>query len=790
MAGGAGLALGIGGIAGGSALGGTSGSILGAAGTGALIGSFFGPEGAALGAAGGAIYASVKALNALPKTSGTVLQGITSDFKNSTVAVNAFARATRSSGAALKANTTAVADALVKGTGLGKSARQVGLTQKDLTNAITQGGAAYKQVSDVLKSGGPWLEFSAKQLAQLRREYVAGKAAAITNALATGRVLGQYNKTVTAANLLTGAQFRVGTATKNAAGTARDFDAALRAVSLSVVSNGTSLDRDTSFGQANAVALQNAARASLRHAQAVTARTGSVKAGVKALETDRRRLIETATQSGLSAKAAGELADKIFGIPETWNSKITANTAAAKTKVEDLRSSISSLIDFITNAKPTLNVGTRVENLPPMLIGSYNGTPGVSTNANTGVAPTRNSRYGPSMLDMGYGPRASRPSAASKASGAAGATTGTSKGARKIAGTPAPSAEDAAQAAQERSDLRSAARSAGAALRAVGRNATSSAADLRSAGVDFLRAGRAAGLSASQMARLRSTERQMVSAGRARDRIAARLGTAPTGPTAYDRLATARGNFKDARSAVKSAFTSSFDITTAGQNQYGYAVSFRAIKRQLDKAVANAKRFTSVLRRLGKLGLNKVLLQQLADAGPSALPQALALVSATPKQLAALNSDARTLNALGDKAGTRVANSMYGAGLKSAEGLVRGLLSQESALNSAIKRLADGMVATLRSELDMHSPSRRLYKEAALGWKGYANGVESQQKTVEAAARGVVNASVVPGRGGITLGAAPGGATIHELHLHYPVPETVDRGLATAIRNARSGLGR
>jgi hypothetical protein len=190
-----------------------------------------------------------------------------------------------------------------------------------------------------------------------------------------------------------------------------------------------------------------------------------------------------------------------------------------------------------------------------------------------------------------------------------------------------------------------------------------------------------------------------------------------------------------------------------------------------------------VLRRLGREGLNKNLLTQLADAGPAALPQAVALLDATPKQLAQINRQYRALGIYGGTAGKRVADEMYGAGVKSAEGLVRGLLSQQSALNKAIKRLAQGMVLTLRHELNMHSPSQRLFNEGALAFEGYRLGIESKYGGIERAAAGA-GAKSIPGHHGAA------GVHIEELHLHYPTPDTVARGVAAGARIASTALGK
>lgn len=334
----------------------------------------------------------------------------------------------------------------------------------------------------------------------------------------------------------------------------------------------------------------------------------------------------------------------------------------------------------------------------------------------------------------------------------------------------------------------------------------STASDLRSASKELRDAAKTAKVSAAEAQRLARQQARLAGLGRKRDSVRERLGTAPTAPTAYERLASAKQNYADKRQSVKSAITGTFDISQAGQQPFGEPVSLRSIRAQLAKAVSNAHRFSVALRRLGKAGLNRGLLSQLAEAGPSALPQALALMSATPKELASINGQYRQLNASGSNAGKYVADQMYNAkkgspyykvGVGYAQGVVNGLLSKESALTKAIRRLANKMVAQLRKSLDMHSPSRRLYSEARLAFSGYENGIQSKHGDIARAAGRIGNASI-PTRGSHASG---GGGYVHiekqELHVHYPEDgdlggalKQLSRMTVHQVRAASQELGR
>jgi hypothetical protein len=241
------------------------------------------------------------------------------------------------------------------------------------------------------------------------------------------------------------------------------------------------------------------------------------------------------------------------------------------------------------------------------------------------------------------------PGGGSSSSGGSSGTTASQRGATKAA-----------------NDLKERLQAAASALSGFRSALGFSASSVRQAEQQWLAAARAAGATASQMTALRRVGDQLVSDFNQRARIQARLGTAPTAPTAYEQLATARQNFKDTRDAIVSAIKAGFDITSAGAISNPVGDSLRSsvlgsfsvtdvaaqptrrgvvglggvststatgkvaggdVLAQLRKSTLDAQQFVRLLRRLGAEGLPQGLLQQLADAGPSALPQAQALAA-------------------------------------------------------------------------------------------------------------------------------------------------------------------
>jgi hypothetical protein len=210
------------------------------------------------------------------------------------------------------------------------------------------------------------------------------------------------------------------------------------------------------------------------------------------------------------------------------------------------------------------------------------------------------------------------------------------------------------------------------------------------------------------LAPLARIQRKVIADMQWRDRIDARLGSAPTRPTAYDNLATATSNYSNEHGAVKSAVMGSFDILSAGASAQVYndrapaPTTGKSILAALKAAVAKAKTFGTVLKKLAKMGLAPTLLSQLAQAGPQALDQANALASSGAGTIHDITAQYAQLDKIAGAAGTTSADAMYGAGVNSARKVVNGLLSQRKAVVRAMQSLGQDAAKALDEALDPH----------------------------------------------------------------------------------------
>ncbi|WP_326827360.1 tape measure protein [Streptomyces sp. NBC_01751] len=144
-----------------------------------------------------------------------------------------------------------------------------------------------------------------------------------------------------------------------------------------------------------------------------------------------------------------------------------------------------------------------------------------------------------------------------------------------------------------------------------------------------------------------------------------------------------------------------FDSSEFGDN------SANALLARLKGKLAAIVGFRKNLGMLAKRGLGAGIINEIAQAGPEAGgAMAQSLLNADSGQIKQLNSTYSAIGKQSKNLGSMVSNDYYNAGIKSAEGLVKGLKSKESKLTKAITDLAKSMVKALKKALGIKSPSR------------------------------------------------------------------------------------
>jgi hypothetical protein len=283
---------------------------------------------------------------------------------------------------------------------------------------------------------------------------------------------------------------------------------------------------------------------------------------------------------------------------------------------------------------------------------------------------------------------------------------------------------------------------------------------------------------------------QLLKLASQRDSVASKLKTAQTN------LANIGKQWSSEKSTIASGIMQGASIITTGAPD-GRPVNTNDVISQMQDKVKQATQFAAELEQLRKKGLRSDLIQQLATAGvDQAGATALALAGGSSSQIQQMNKLQSGLSTAANATGTAVANSMYGAGIQSARGLIKGLQSQEKAIDAQMLRIAKSMQAAIKKALGIKSPSRVMAELGDYTAQGMAVGINRSTKHAVIAARGMAMAV----RQGATItGSTGGGYRGGDVHVHVTVQgsvtsernlvETVRTGLLKGgLRNSNVGL--
>lgn len=144
------------------------------------------------------------------------------------------------------------------------------------------------------------------------------------------------------------------------------------------------------------------------------------------------------------------------------------------------------------------------------------------------------------------------------------------------------------------------------------------------------------------------------------------------------------------------------------------------------------RRFGGLLNRLRKQGYSEAIVREIADLGTVEGTQVgNALLGASSTERKQLNQAYESMDYWSGRAGKEVTLSMERGGIDAAEGLVRGLEKKNSSVESAFYKLGKNAEKAFRRSLDMHSPSRTLFKAGEDAADGAILGGESKEGLVE-----------------------------------------------------------
>lgn len=166
----------------------------------------------------------------------------------------------------------------------------------------------------------------------------------------------------------------------------------------------------------------------------------------------------------------------------------------------------------------------------------------------------------------------------------------------------------------------------------------------------------------------------------------------------------------------------------------------------VDQYLANRlkaiRAFQSNISQLSKKGVDKNLIADILNAGvEQGGAYANALANADAQTIASINSTQKSITAASKSMGNTAADAMYGAGINAAKGLIKGLESQQKALNNQAIKIGDAIVKAIKSKLKIHSPSRVFRDEVGKFIPlGIISGIDSQLGALKNSSKQMIDA--------------------------------------------------
>jgi hypothetical protein len=151
-----------------------------------------------------------------------------------------------------------------------------------------------------------------------------------------------------------------------------------------------------------------------------------------------------------------------------------------------------------------------------------------------------------------------------------------------------------------------------------------------------------------------------------------------------------------------------------------------ALKNQANAVTA----YQATLQQLRKLGLDDATYQKLLKEGPADQQFANQLLAGGKTAVSSLNTLDGNLQKVSKTLAVNAGKNLYQAGVDAAAGLVRGLQSKKSDIYDEMETIARGMVAALKKELKIKSPSQVFAEIGRFSMEGMAQGFSDSSQMV------------------------------------------------------------
>ncbi|MEU5580929.1 hypothetical protein ABZ791_30095 [Streptomyces huasconensis] len=163
-------------------------------------------------------------------------------------------------------------------------------------------------------------------------------------------------------------------------------------------------------------------------------------------------------------------------------------------------------------------------------------------------------------------------------------------------------------------------------------------------------------------------------------------------------------------------------------------VTASGINSKLQQRLARMRTFSSYIKTLAKRGLNKTMLREILEMGPEeGYAYASALAGSSSKLLKEINSTQYKVNDEASKLGRSGADALYDSGKNAGKGFLKGLQSQQSAIEKQMLKIAKGMDRAIRRALGIKSPSTVMAQLGRYSTEGLARGLTDRMPVLDQA---------------------------------------------------------
>jgi hypothetical protein len=198
---------------------------------------------------------------------------------------------------------------------------------------------------------------------------------------------------------------------------------------------------------------------------------------------------------------------------------------------------------------------------------------------------------------------------------------------------------------------------------------------------------------------------------------------------AQDALKQAQQTRDQAVAGFRDQYSTLPDITTtdAEGNSIDQLAAYEdALRHQTDAVSA----YQATLQQLRKLGLDDATYQKLLKEGTADQQFATQLLSGGKTAVDGLNKLDRNLTETSKRLATNAGKNLYQAGVDAAQGLVNGLAAKKGDIYDQMEAIARGMVAALKRELKIKSPSQVFAEIGRFSMEGMAKGFTDSSQLV------------------------------------------------------------